>query len=43
MAAAIPAPPAPSPVIARGKAFAIHLSISALIATIVVSTMYFVW
>jgi hypothetical protein len=43
MEAAVPVPPAPSPVIARGKAFAIHLSISALIATVVVSTMYFVW
>lgn len=43
MAAAIPVPPAPARAISRWKAFAIHLSISALIATVVVSTMYFVW
>ncbi len=44
MAAVIPAPPAPARVaMSRWKAFAIHLSISALIATVVVSTMYFVW
>ena len=43
MAAAVPVPPAPARAISRWKAFAIHLSISALIATVVVSTMYFVW
>jgi hypothetical protein len=31
------------PATSRWKAFGIHLSISALIATVVVSTMYFVW
>lgn len=42
--AAIPVDPvnAPSPM-PRWKAFCIHLSISALIAVVVVSTMYFVW
>ena len=29
--------------VSRGKAFGIHLSISALIAAVVASTMYFVW
>lgn len=43
MATAFPVPPAPAIAASRWKAFAIHLSISALIATIVVSTMYFVW
>ena len=33
----------PAPTLSRGKAFAIHLSISALVATIVGSAMYFVW
>ena len=32
-----------APGMSRWKAFAIHLSISAMIATVVVSTMYFVW
>jgi hypothetical protein len=43
MAAAVPAPSAPAPRFTRWKAFAVHLSISAMIAMIVVSTMYFVW
>ncbi len=43
MATAFPVPPAPARAVSRWKAFAIHLSVSALIATVVVSTMYFVW
>lgn len=38
----LPAPD-PAPTLSRWKAFAIHLSISALVATLVGSAMYFVW
>lgn len=44
MAAISPVRPANAPsTVPRWKAFAIHLSISALIAAVVLSTMYFVW